>query len=105
EFARKGRTRFQPWCKACNRIYLREHYRANKEYHVRRIRARKQQIRDWLRAKKRDLACAHCGENHPACLQFHHLDPSRKEISIAKVIAFGWSISRIEQEIAKCIVL
>ncbi len=62
-------------------------------------------IRDFVTALKEELECEECGENHPATLDFHHLDPDEKEISIAQVVTRMWSIDRIEKEIDKCIVL
>jgi hypothetical protein len=49
--------------------------------------------------------CARCGEDHPACIVFHHRDPSEKEISIADAMRLGYGRTRILAEIAKCEVL
>jgi len=49
--------------------------------------------------------CRRCGEDHPACIQFHHADPDAKEISVSNAIKAGWSLVRVELEIKKCEVL
>ena len=53
---------------------------------------------------KRTLKCSRCPEDHIACLDFHHLDPTTKEKSVSKV-AKDWSLERLKKEVAKCIVL
>lgn len=50
---------------------------------------------------KASVGCSFCNEDDPVCLEFHHLDPSIKEIGIANNLAS--SIERIFEEIAKCI--
>lgn len=40
-----------------------------------------------------------------ACLEFHHKDPSKKEVTLSRAVNNGWSIERMEKEIAKCVVL
>lgn len=49
-------------------------------------------------------ACIKCGETHPACLDFHHRDPSQKLFSVG--VQFGkypWHM--VQAEVAKCDVL
>ena len=53
---------------------------------------------------KSTLKCARCPETHITCLEFHHLDPSLKEVAIGSV-ASTWSLTRIKKELEKCIVL
>lgn len=88
--------------KASLRASRRKWYASNKEHAKSKIVDRKLQIRDWLCRHKDELRCTRCGEDDPACLDFHHSDPSSKAITIAKAATNGWSISRIESEIAKC---
>lgn len=49
--------------------------------------------------------CADCGYSNPICLQFHHVDPSTKTATIARLLALGMTIEKIDEEIAKCIIL
>lgn len=69
---------------------------ANKNWRERK----KQEYKEW----KATLKCERCGENHPACLDFHHLDPNEKEMSIATMAGL-FSLDRIKEEASKCIVL
>jgi len=50
---------------------------------------------------KLDLKCETCGESHIACLDFHHIDPSKKAFKISHSIR-SYCKERILAEIAKC---
>ena len=52
-----------------------------------------------------DKACAHCGITDPRVLEFDHVDPNIKSVSIARAIADVWSWDKILQEIKKCQIL
>jgi hypothetical protein len=84
----------------------REWYRRNRESHQGRVLARRLALRQWLREYKSHLRCERCGEDHPACLDFHHRDPEQKEVIVSKLVdQRGWGIERILREIAKCEVI
>jgi len=53
---------------------------------------------------KANLQCARCGENHIACLEFHHTDPTKKEGNVSQM-AKKLSTKKLLEEIEKCIVL
>jgi hypothetical protein len=91
-------------CKECHRAYLKEHYQKNKEKYMSKSKAYKQMTRGWVRELKAKSVCERCGENHPATLDFHHKDPTKKDGSIYKM-AQQWSIARLKKEIEKCIIL
>jgi len=62
-------------------------------------------ITAWYVELKQQLVCGRCGEDHPACIQFHHTDPTTKERSVADAISRGWGRARILAEIRKCEVI
>lgn len=67
---------------------------------------RRESLAKWFAEYKCSLSCSRCGFNHPAALQFHHIDPKTKSFTISKqLIANRSSKERILQEIEKCIVL
>jgi hypothetical protein len=68
-------------------------------------RARLHKLMAWFVELKETFSCRRCGETHPATLQFHHRDPSLKEISVALAIRRAWSQKRILAEVEKCEVL
>ncbi len=62
---------------------------------------RMQEIRDLKAA----TGCKVCGETHPACLDFHHRDPSTKLFTIGSSSKACKSRERVWAEIAKCDVI
>lgn len=70
-----------------------------------RSKRRKQELIEWYREYKKTLRCVDCGQDHPATLEFHHLDPSKKEVMVSKLIHETSSMRKLQEEIAKCVVL
>ncbi len=88
------------------RQYRRDWYSKNQEHAKEKVIERKNAIKKWFKEIKGQLRCEQCGENHPACLEFHHLNPSEKEINLSEAVAIkGWSKNKILDEIDKCVVL
>lgn len=84
----------------------REYYKRNKTSEIKRIKARIRSITEWIQEYKSHLKCSKCPESHPACLDFHHTDPSTKRIEISQVArSKGWSLDKVKEEIDKCEVL
>ena len=61
--------------------------------------------RKWWAEYKSNLRCALCGEDHPECLDLHHVDPSEKEATPSMFVSLGWGVARMTKEIEKCQVL
>lgn len=94
-------------CKSCRVISNREsyqRYRHSDNYKV-VSKKRKDSIVNWFKEYKKGLACETCGENHPACLQFHHKDRNEKAMEVSQAVLRKWSIETIKKEIEKCQVL
>lgn len=70
--------------------------------HYKRTRKNQLQNSKEFYEYKKTLKCSNCPENHPACLDFHHLDPNEKEFLITKLIH---SKKKLKEELKKCIVL
>lgn len=88
-----------------NRLAVQKHYRANKEYYYEKKDRRLKKIKEWYVGMKSTLVCSKCGENHPSCMEFHHLDPAEKDLHVSHGALHGWGIERIKREIEKCVVL
>jgi hypothetical protein len=82
-----------------------EYYSSHKFSEKQRIINRKNRIREWILEYKSGLVCICCGEKTTACLDFHHLDQSKKEKSLGFARNQGWGKERILKEMKKCIVL
>ncbi len=79
----------------------RAHYQAYKHDYKARVAERRRKVREWLEQYKASLKCLHCPENHPACIDLHHRDPSQKDMAISQVIG-NWSLARLQREVLKC---
>jgi transposase len=72
---------------------------------------RMEKVSEWRRRTKAKLvaeaggACVLCGyDRHQAALQFHHLDPAKKDFHLADS-GVTRSIERLRREIEKCVLL
>lgn len=83
----------------------RKFYRNNKQRRIADASDRRRAISLALFKYKSTLQCIYCGESHPACLEFHHRDPSNKVGNISEMIPNGYSLDSIMKEIEKCDVL
>ena len=81
-----------------NRERLSEKLRAYRKEH-------KPSVVAWMIKYKKSISCVKCGENHPACLQFHHRDPSTKRFTISAGVRACICIDDLIEEIKKCDVL
>lgn len=101
----KGRTDGKhSYCRECLRRMVRAGY--NKAPHKARARLLKNRetLRHLVENVKASVGCGICGEKEPACLEFHHIDPSKKELCVARLVARK-NEKRVMDEIAKCVVL
>lgn len=77
-------------------------YKAKDKSTKKRIRLERQK---WWVEYKKTLKCSQCDENHPACLDFHHMHVKDKEYHVSVMISKRFSKKRIQEEIQKCKVL
>lgn len=94
-------------CKACHKEYVKRHYKNNKNDYIQRSKTSSQLYRkrnsDFLKEIKKKSKCENCGENHPATLDFHHIDDSTKDFSLSR--NQGKSLKELQTEIEKCKIL
>jgi hypothetical protein len=79
--------------------------RRNKLAEADRTRRHRERVREMVRNIKVSRGCVDCGENHPACLQFHHRDPAMKLANINRLVITRRSLRHLFDEIDKCDVL
>lgn len=91
------------YCKKCRRAIAKKDYQANKERYKERATKARQKKLDKFHEFKSTQQCDICGENHSACLDFHHRDESEKKFEIANMLRYSWA--KIEEELNKCDVL
>jgi hypothetical protein len=91
-----------------NTEYRNRRYREDPAFRASRLRdraERKKALKRWLSEYKSTLQCIKCGENHPACLEFHHRNPKEKKFEVTRAVNCLLSKERVLEEIAKCDVL
>jgi L-lactate utilization protein LutB len=89
--------------KEARRKYDREWHQKHKATQNARKKQRRKEIQLWFRELKSTLKCVKCGENHPGCLEFHHV--GEKDDNVSLMVARSLGRDRILAEIAKCEVL
>jgi len=89
------------------RSYRNDWYQRNKETEreIAKIRQaqRRKEFKEWYSEYKSNLKCSKCGFSHPAALDFHHTDSSKKDFTLGSKSTF--SKKRFLEEVKKCIVL
>lgn len=91
----------QSVCKPCKKINDHGWYLNNKGYHLERNRILRKENRKAFIKFKSKHPCE-CGEKDPACLMFHHDDPSKKHGHVGQMINNLYSWESIMEEIQKC---
>jgi hypothetical protein len=97
-----------PTCRECQKPFRRQWYESSaKERHLENVHARKRRVREEAREFVYQYLlthpCEECGEGDPQVLEFHHLEGKDKAVS--ELVAAGYSIATIQEEINKCSVL
>lgn len=86
----------------------REWYYRNREREVikttGRTKEKRKAIRLFLENLKKESGCVRCGEREVVCLDFHHV-LGNKEFNLGFAAHGGYSLERVKQEVAKCVIL
>jgi hypothetical protein len=90
--------------KAYHKEQSRKYYLENKEKVLIAVKAQRAVGKARWDTFKRTLKCTQCGFDHPAALDFHHVNPSEKENLVSKLVSNGCFAAAME-EVQKCIVL
>lgn len=85
--------------------YRRDWYTRNRENSIDTVKKYSVDLVQWFREYKRTCSCTICGESRPACLTFHHRDPTEKLIEVSILVTRHNKRERVLAEIAKCDVL
>ena len=108
-FKNKKLKKLQSSCKMCQSIVHRKHYLSNKNLYIEKSRESnkiyRSRNRDFIREYKTKAGCKFCDETCHVCLDFHHEDPTQKEVNVSRISNDSMSIESIKREIEKCIVV
>lgn len=94
-------------CRTCSAKRSKVYYQENKQHHKattsQNRKVYRKKISTYLNAIKA-CGCCLCPEKTFCCLEFHHLDPSKKEYDIGR-LAWDGSAEKLKAELAKCCVI
>lgn len=76
-----------------------------KECHSGFMKIKYQEKRQLVQDLKSKDRCAKCGEKRGYVLDYHHIDPSSKEATVARLTSNTSSLDKVYAEIQKCICL
>jgi len=95
-------------CKDCQNEYYRQRYETHADDYKKNAKKQRKIQRDrnreFVLEYKRSHPCEKCGEDHPACLDFHHTDKN-KEFTISALKHQAYSLEKLKKEMQKCQVL
>lgn len=106
DFWHKRKSRKDGWefyCKECIKKITLLNYNKNKEKWNETTRKNKKLQRQKINEYKNSLSCLKCNESRNWLLDFHHIDPNKKDFQISQGERYGWE--KIKKELEKCIVL
>lgn len=87
------------------RKYWRDWYYRNRSSKFESQKRRRLLLRKFVDDLKKESKCVRCGENHPACLEFHHKTGFKKLANVGDIGNLGWGIKKLKEELKKCEVL
>lgn len=90
-----------------DRKFRREHYYRNRHHYLakQKLINKAENLSVGLLLTSLKSSCRICGESDTTCIDFHHLDPSKKEFSVSQSRGGRYSVEKILDETKKCICL
>lgn len=86
-------------CKECRKKYRKQRRDEHPEIHNEQNKRAQKKRTEWIHELK--TPCVICGESDPCCLDFHHIDPNKKDFTIGKYRNKGKDV--LLNEIKKCV--
>lgn len=87
------------------RTYSKKNYEKNKKDIIQKISVKKKAHKTWFANYKKQLSCVTCGFDHPAGLDFHHVERKKSNRKVYELLRDGHTKKRILEEVDKCVVL
>lgn len=79
-----------------------KHYIENKALYLQRTTKKRKELIKFLQEYKNTLSCTYCTESCSCCIDFHHLNESKKFDNIGSMMNCG-SLEKLKKELKKCI--
>jgi hypothetical protein len=83
----------------------RRSYLRNKEIYKKHNQKRRKERKEWFLKQLIGRSCSICKEAEQSCLDFHHLDPHKKDERVSRLLNEFRSLERILAEMDKCILI
>ena len=94
------KDRDTPEYRESNRVYQNNWYHNNKSSAMKTRKKRQDELSRLYQEYKATKKCEKCSENHPACLDFHHSDPSTKDLNPSDLLKRkGWAFEKLKAEL------
>lgn len=97
-----------PHCKDCQRAYVKDHYRRNKQYYIDKARVATEKAQNIMRERLilhlLSHPCVDCGEADPVVLEFDHVVGEKLSEVTTMCRANRSSWEAVEAEIKKCVI-
>jgi hypothetical protein len=84
--------------------YSKKYYEKNKDKVKATTKKTDSVFKQQWKEFKATLSCLECGVDHPAVLDFHHIDPEMKNASVHRLIQ-SRSYKKALEEVEQCVVL
>jgi len=88
-------------CNECRREKAKISYNKHKTSVIEKVRIRNEKNVEQYKEFKKTLNCSICGEDDEVCLDFHHLDSTKKDFAIGQHAHYG--MTSLKEELKKCI--
>lgn len=88
-----------------NKLYSKEWYQRNRKYRIKKSAERKDRVRKlWIDYKAKQK-CSHCGVQHPAVIDFHHVIKEGKKSVNDLIVYHNNYEAAVREAEEKCIPL
>ena len=101
----KNSEKRREYMRGYHKKYDLEYYQEHKDRYREQKKERRKMTREWFDAEILTGLRCKCGEDHWACLEFHHRDPKEKDMHVSYLRRGTYSKKRILKEIEKCDVM
>lgn len=106
EFPRNKQTKDGRYahCKKCHSKTMRDSYHRDPDAKLEDCKRRRRALIEITSEIKSKSGCKLCSESDPCCLDFHHSDPTKKDVTIALLVTRK-SKEKMLKEIEKCVIV
>lgn len=104
EFSKLRTGKFSSYCKKCSNSCAKEAYKNNSDKVKKSSEKSRKTLKTIVNGIKSKYGCSFCNEKEGICLDFHHLDKSKKDLDVSNFIKRKMKKEAFD-EINKCIVV